>query len=97
MILLNENRTQPCTVIINGLSFEMSDWQLNHINLKMKNCNAAELTLKIKYVTNVTIENSTFGNWVFNQVQHVFLKNCTAIKNFQHHFSLTTPQVLWKI
>ena len=50
----------------------------------MINCNAATLVLKIKYVRNVTVENSIFGNWIFDQVQHVSLKNCSAsiVKGF---------------
>ena len=78
MILVHEKTTQPCTVVLDGLSFLKSYWQFSSLNLKMINCNAATLALKIEHVRNVTVQNSIFGNWIFNQVQHVSLKNCSG-------------------
>ena len=84
MILTNEKTTFCCTVVLDGLSFLKSRWQFYSVNLKMINCYAAILVMKIEDVRNVTIENSIFGNWLFDQVQHVSLRNCSGsiVKGF---------------
>ena len=62
MILLNEKTIQPCAVVLDGISFLKSHWQFHSVSLKMINCNAATLALKIEHVRNVTVQNSIFGN-----------------------------------
>ena len=78
IILMNEKTPHTCTVDMDGLSFLKSYWHFNSVNLKIINCYAAFLTLDLKYATNVFIENSTFGNWTFTQVQHIFVKNSST-------------------
>ena len=84
MILLNEKTTQPCAVVLDGISFLKSHWQFHSVSLKMINCNAATLALKTEHVRNVTVQNSIFGNWIFDHVEHVSLKNCSGsiVKGF---------------
>ena len=77
-ILLNKKTVQPCTVVMDGLNRLNSYWQFSHVNLNMINCHAALLTLKLQDIRNVTVENSTFGYWIFNQVDHVFFKNSSS-------------------
>ena len=60
MIFVKEKTTQPSTVVLDGLTFLKSQWLFYSVRLKMINCNAATLVLKIKYVRNVTVENSIF-------------------------------------
>ena len=45
----------------------------------MINCNAGFLTLDLIHITNVTIQNCTFGNWTFQKVQKVIVKNCNNV------------------
>ena len=78
MILMIEKAPHTCTIDMDGLNFLKSCWHFNSVNLKMTNCYAAFLTLDLKYVTNVFIENSIFGNWTFRQVQHIFVKNSST-------------------
>ena len=47
----------------------------------MINCHTTLLTLELKDITNVTIQNCTFGNWTFRQVQNIFIENVTNIFN----------------
>ena len=44
----------------------------------MINCHASSLVLDLKDLTGVTIQNCTFGDWTFRQVQNIFIEN---IKN----------------
>ena len=78
IILANEKTPQPCTVVLDGLHFLKSQWILYSVRLKMINCDATTLVMTIRYGRNVTIHNSIFGNWFFDQVQHVSLKNCSS-------------------
>ena len=76
----NENTDQLCTVFMEGLNFLNSYWQFFGVNVWMVECDAASLTLDLIYLTNVTIENCTFGNWTFWQVQNVIIKNTRSFK-----------------
>ena len=84
------------TVFMHGLNFLDSHWQFSHVNLNMTNCETAFLSLELKYLTNANIENCTFGNWTFKQVQNVIIKNCS---NTVHTNSKTSDCAfpLWKI
>ena len=64
---------------MDGLNFLESYWIIYYVNVTVINCNAPILTLDIRYVANVTIENSTFGKWLFGHVSQVFLKNCRSL------------------
>ena len=76
LILLNENATQPCTVFLDGLNFLNSCWHLFYVNLNMINCHTSFSMLDVRYSTNVTVENSIFGVWMFTNVQQIVIKNC---------------------
>ena len=78
IMLLSDEATASCAVVMDGLSFLNSHWQFYSVNLDMINCHAEFLTLELEDIKNVTIENSTFGNWSFKQVQHVFIKNSSS-------------------
>ena len=73
----NKKVSDPVTIFMDGLSFLNSYWQFSHVNLNMINCETPFLTLKLKYSTNVIIDNCTFGDWTFKQVQKVIIKNCS--------------------
>ena len=47
----------------------------------MINCHASSLTLELKDITNVTIQNCTIGNWSFRQVQNISIENVTNTIN----------------
>ena len=67
------------TIFIEALHFLHSCWQFSRINLKMKNCHARFLTLDLKYLQSVSVENCVVGNWKFRHVQNVRIKNCRNI------------------
>ena len=71
----NEKSSQPFTVFIDGLNFLNSYWQFFGVNVWMVKCDAASLTLEYTNIRNVTIDNCTFGNWTFRQVDHIIIKN----------------------
>ena len=74
-ILQNEKSNFPLTVFMDGLNFLNSHWQLLGVNINLLTCHAASLTLELNYSVNVTVDNCTFGNWTFRQVNHVLIKN----------------------
>ena len=74
-ISLNEKSFQPFTVFMEGLNFVNSYWQFFGVNVWMVKCDAASLTLELTHLRNVTIENCTFCNWTFWQVEHVIIKH----------------------
>ena len=47
-------------------------------------CDAFSLTLELTYLRNATIENCTFGNWTFRQVEDFIIKNSrsSVLKEF---------------
>ena len=79
-ISLNEKSTQPFTVFIDGLKFLNSYWQFFGVNVWMVKYDAVSLTLELTNIRNATIENCTFGNWTFSQVEHVIMKNSRSSK-----------------
>ena len=79
IISVGESTNDAYTISLNGLNFLNSHWIINSINLEMINCHASSLVLELKDITNVTIENCTFGNWTFAQVLKAFIKNCNNI------------------
>ena len=60
---------------MDGLTFLNSYWQFFGVNVKMVKCDAASLTLELKYVSNINIDKCMFGNWTFRQVKQVIIKN----------------------
>ena len=76
-ISFNGKTAEFPTVFMDGLHFLDSYWQFYQVNINMMNCDAAFLVLEFKHSNNVIIENCTFGNWTFTQVQHVIIKNCS--------------------
>ena len=80
----NEKSSQPPTVFIDGLNFLNSYWQFFVVNVWMVKCDAASLTLELTNIRNVTIENCTFGNWTFRQVEDFMIKNSrnSVLKDF---------------
>ena len=90
-ILLYKKTTEAITVYMTGLNFLNSYWQLLDVNLNMINCHAASLTLDLKYLINIIVENCTFGNWTFTKVQKLFIKNCS---NFIDKGSITSSKFL---
>ena len=64
---------------MNGLNFLSSYWIINSVNLEMINCLASSLTLELKDLTDVIIQNCTFGDWTFRQVQNIFIENVTNV------------------
>ena len=95
----NEKPNSPFTVFMDGLSFLNSHWQINRVNVWMGKCNASSLTLELKYLTNVTVENCTFGNWTFRQSNNSLSKTAKVLFSeiFLQHLTFTTHQVLSKI
>ena len=75
----NEKSTQPVTVFMDSLNFLNCYWQLLGVKLCMIKCNASSLTLELINSRNFTIENCTFGNWTFRQIQHIIIKNSKMI------------------
>ena len=69
----------PAQFFLSGLNFLNSYWILYSVILEMSNCNAASLILELNNLVNVTIQNCTFGNWIFQQTQDIFIKNVTNI------------------
>ena len=57
----------------------------------MINCHASSLALELKDLTDVTIQNCTFGDWTFKQVQNIFIEN---IKNVFDEGFLTSLNFL---
>ena len=47
----------------------------------MIDCHASSLTLELKDLTDATIQNCTFGNWTFRQVQNIYIENVTNTFN----------------
>ena len=88
LIWSDENVTHPCTVSMDGFKFINSSWQLYFVNVNMINCHTEILKLDIRYSANVTIENSIFGYWTFEQVQEVKIKNCSNSISKDHVTSL---------
>ena len=76
-IQLNENATWDCSLFLDRINFLNSYWQIFNVNLNMENCQASFLKLDVRYSTNVTMEYSIFGNWIFKGVQQVIIKNCS--------------------
>ena len=66
---------------MNELNFLHSYWQIFDVNFTMIDCQAASLTLELKYSINVIVENCTFGNWTFTNIQKISITNCS---NFIH-------------
>ena len=79
IISLNEKSSQPFTVSMNALKFHNPHWQFFGVDVWMVKCDAAFLTLTLTDIRNVTIENCTFGNWTFGQVEHVIIKNSSSV------------------
>ena len=77
-ILSDENSTEPCSVLMDELSFFNSSWQLFSVNLTIRNCHIAFSMLDVRYSTNVRVENSTFGFWTFTHVQQIVIINCSS-------------------
>ena len=88
LIWSDEHVTHPCTVSMDGLKFINSSWQLYFVNVNMINCHTEFLILDIRYSANVTVENSIFGYWTFEQVQEVKIKNCSNSISKGHVTSL---------
>ena len=86
-ILCNEKTADFPTVFMDGLNFLQSYWQFSLVNLNMMNCHAAFLILELKYSQRVIVNNCTFGNWTFTQVQHIVIKTLAIpfLKVSQHH------------
>ena len=82
-ISLNEKSTQLVTVFMDSLNFVNSYWQFFGVNVGRVKCDAASLTLDLTNLRNVTIENCTFGNWTFRQVDHIIIKNSSTSKDLQ--------------
>ena len=70
---------------MNALKFLNSYWQFFGVNVWMVKCDAVSLTLELTNIRNVTIENCTFGNWTFRQVEDFMIKNSrgSLSKDFQ--------------
>ena len=76
---LGESATRSCTVFMDGLNFLNSNWQIYLLNLNMINTESTLLWLDINYSANVRVENSTFGFWMFSEVQNVIIKNGSSV------------------
>ena len=93
MISTSKRASDPSTIFLNGLYFLNSYWILNNVNLEMINCHASSLTLELKDLTDVTIQNCTFGNWTFRQIQNIFIENITSTLNEGFSTSLKLLQL----
>ena len=76
-IFFNQKTADFPTVFMDGLNFFQSYWQFSRVNINMINCNAAFLMFELKYSKNIIVNNCTFGNWTFTQVQQVIIKECS--------------------
>ena len=85
-ISLQREATVVPTVLLEGLNSFISyidspSLTLSGVNLKIINCNSDNyLRLKVKNATMVIMENCTFGDWIFEQVLYVSIKDCIAPK-----------------
>ena len=92
----NEKVSETMTVLMDELNFLNSHWQFSHVNLNMTNCETVFLALEIKYSINVSIENCSFGDWTFKEVQNVIIRNCSnRVDRDSKALSYAFP--LWKI
>ena len=79
IISVSEGARADLKIILHGLSFLNSHWIFYNANLQMINCHAAYLALKLKDATHAIIQNCTFGDWSFVQVQDIFIKSCNNV------------------
>ena len=61
---------------INEVKFLQSEWQISNLDLNIWKSDTTLLELKIKYSPNVAIENSTFGNWMFEKISNIIIRDC---------------------
>ena len=76
LISVREGASTDLKIILDGLNFLNPHWIFHQINLHMINCHAASLVLELNNLAHLTIQNCTFGNWTFTQVQKALIKNC---------------------
>ena len=75
---LNGSCLSPISILaINEVKFLQSEWQISNLNLNIWKSDTALLELNIKYSPNVTIEDSTFGNWMFEKISNIIVRNCS--------------------
>ena len=85
IISMSKDASADVKIVLDGLNFLNSFWMFYGVNVEIIKCNAASLVLELKNITNVTIQNCTFGNWTFNKVQNTLIENCNNV--FDDDFS----------
>ena len=76
-------------VTINKVNFLQAEWQISNLNLHIWKSDTSLLELQAKCSPNVIIEDSTFGNLMFEKVQNITARNCNqGSKNYTERFAL---------
>ena len=76
---MSEGARYDLKIILDGLSFLNSYWIVYSVNVEITNCHAASLVLNLNHLEHAIIQNCTFGNWTFIEVQNAFIKNCNIV------------------
>ena len=66
-------------IVLDGLHFLNSYWMFYGVNVEILNCHAVSMVLELKNLKHAIIQNCTFGNWTFIEVQNAFIKNCNIV------------------
>ena len=82
--------TKPIPVVsINEVKFLPSEWQINNFNLNIWKSDTSLWELQAKCCPNIIIEDSTFGNLMFEKVRNITAINCNqGNENFTERFAL---------
>ena len=81
VISVSKDASADLNIIMDGLIFQNSYWMIFSLNIEIINCHTASLVLELKCLTHAIIQNCTFGNWTFVEVQNAFIRNCNNIFN----------------
>ena len=77
------------TVKVDDITILASDWKFADVNFDMKNSYTSNLSLEVKMLHSVgfdtdllkvNIQNCTLGNWQFQNLRNLRIKNCRLIQ-----------------